>query len=148
MRAHEKDGQDYYFISEQEFRDKIDAGEFAEWEMVYPGRYYGTYKSELIRTWKNHQTPILDIDVKGAIHVMSQYPGQCLSLFIQPPSIEELERRLVGRGTETPESLKMRLDKAEYELAFRNHFDQVVVNDRLEIACAETTALVQDFLSS
>lgn len=148
MRAHESDGVDYFFISEQEFKDKIESGNFAEWEMVYPGRYYGTYKSELLKTWTNHQVPILDIDVKGALHVMDQYPGQCLSLFIQPPSIDELERRLVGRGTETPESLKTRLDKAEYELAFKDRFNKVIVNDKLEQACDETASLVEKFLSS
>ena len=148
MRTHEQDGVDYFFISEQQFQEKIEAADFVEWEMVYPGRYYGTYKSELMKTWNNEQVPILDIDVKGALHVMDQYPGQCLSLFIQAPTIEELKRRLESRGTETPESLKIRLDKVEYEMGFKEKFSKVIVNDNLKRACEETVAIVAEFLAN
>jgi len=147
-RPKEEDGVDYFFISEQDFKEKIELGDFVEWEMVYPGRYYGTYKSELKRTWSNSQVPILDIDVKGAIHVMQQYPGQCLSLFIQAPNLAELRRRLESRGTETPETLQARLDKVEFEMGFKDQFHHVIVNDQLERACQETEDIVAAFLES
>ncbi|MBO9591704.1 MAG: guanylate kinase [Niabella sp.] len=146
-RAGEVDGRDYYFISEAEFTKKIKANEFVEWEMVYEGKYYGTLKSELQRLWKKDKYPLLDIDVKGAIHVQQQYPKESLSVFIEPPSVKELRRRLISRGSESEESLQTRLNKAEYELSFMNHFNKVVVNDDLEEACAETEALVRKFLN-
>jgi guanylate kinase len=146
MRPKEEDGVDYFFITEQDFKNKIELGDFVEWEMVYPGRYYGTYKSELNRTWNNSQVPILDIDVKGAIHVMQQYPGQCLSLFIQAPDLAALQQRLEKRGTETPETLKARLDKVEFEMGFKDRFDHVIVNDQLDRACEETEKIVAGFL--
>ncbi|WP_223708725.1 guanylate kinase [Niabella beijingensis] len=145
-RAGEVNGRDYYFISVDEFTKKIKANEFIEWEMVYEGKYYGTLKSELHRLWKKNQYPLLDIDVKGAIHVQEQYPEESLSVFIEPPSVKELRRRLISRGSESEESLQTRLNKAEYELSFINHFNKVVVNDDLEEACAETEALVRKFL--
>ena len=147
-RGSEKDGVDYYFISEEAFRNKIQENAFAEWEMVYEGKYYGTLKSELERIWNNHQVPVLDIDVKGAIHVKQQYPDQTLTLFIEPPSVDELRNRLLGRGTETPESLAARVNKASYELSFKEQFDRRVVNDVLEKACAEATGIVGTFLST
>ncbi|MCD2423881.1 guanylate kinase [Niabella pedocola] len=146
-RAGEVDGRDYYFISEAEFTKKIKANEFVEWEMVYEGKYYGTLKSELQRLWKKDKYPLLDIDVKGAIHVQQQYPKESLSVFIEPPSVKELRRRLISRGSESEDSLQTRLNKAEYELSFMNHFNKVVVNDDLEEACAETEALVRKFLN-
>lgn len=146
-RDGEVNGRDYYFISEEEFTKKIKANEFVEWEMVYEGKYYGTLKSELQRLWKQHKYPLLDIDVKGAIHVQQQYPRESLSIFIEPPSVKELRRRLISRGSESEESLQTRLNKAEYELSFINHFNRVVVNDDLEEACAETEALVRKFLN-
>lgn len=145
-RKGEVDGKDYYFISENEFHQKIKQNAFAEWEMVYEGKYYGTLKTELERLWGNGQYPLLDIDVKGAIHVQSQYPDSSLSIFIEPPSVRELTRRLAGRGTESEESLQTRVNKAEYEMSFMKHFDKVVVNDDLEEACAETEKLVKKFL--
>ncbi len=145
-RGKEKDGVDYYFISLQSFQHKIQEGEFAEWEMVYEGKYYGTLKNELARIWNNQQTPVLDIDVKGAIHVQQQYPQSCLSLFINPPSVDELKRRLQSRGTETPESLQARVNKAAYEISFKQHFDHVIINDNLENACARASELVSAFL--
>ncbi|MBN8783431.1 MAG: guanylate kinase [Sphingobacteriales bacterium SCN 48-20] len=146
-RAYEQDGKDYYFISLEDFQHKIQHNEFVEWEMVYEGKYYGTLKSELQRLWDNEQCPLLDIDVKGAIHVQQQYPETSLSIFIEPPSIDELKRRLLSRGTETEETLQARVNKASYELSFKNHFDKVILNDDLPRACAEAEAIIRDFLS-
>ena len=104
-RGKEKNGVDYYFMSGDEFHQKIQQNEFVEWEMVYEGKYYGTLKSELQRIWKENKTPLLDIDVKGAIHVQQQFPQSSLTIFIEPPSVEELKKRLQSRGTETEASL-------------------------------------------
>jgi guanylate kinase len=145
-RSEERDGIDYYFISTQAFQHKIQQNEFVEWEMVYEGKYYGTLKSELARLWDNQKTPVLDIDVKGAIHVQQQFPGSSLSLFIEPPSVEELRRRLQGRGTESAESLQARVNKAAFEISFKNQFNQVIVNDDLEKACDRAVELVAAFL--
>jgi guanylate kinase len=146
-RNKEQHGVDYYFITAEEFKQRIENNEFAEWEMVYEGKYYGTLKSELQRIWDNGQAPMLDVDVKGGINLQQQYPYQSLSLFIEPPSINELERRLRARGTETEESLKARIDKAAYELEFKNQFDKIIVNDKLETACAEAEQAVAVFLA-
>jgi len=147
-RGKEKHGVDYYFLSQEEFQQKIVHKEFVEWEMVYEGKYYGTLKSELHRIWDNHQVPVLDIDVKGAIHVQQQYPRNILSLFIEPPSVDELRRRLESRGTETPESLQARVNKASYEISFKHHFNHIIVNDNLGRACAEASRLIADFLKA
>jgi len=146
-RGQEKDGVDYYFMSTQSFQHKIQENEFVEWEMVYEGKYYGTLKSELIRIWNNQQVPVLDIDVKGAIHVQQQYPGSSMSIFIDPPSIDELRRRLDSRGTETPESLQARVNKASFEISFKQHFNHIIVNDDLEKACRLASGLVSAFLA-
>lgn len=145
-RGTEKDGVDYYFMSLDEFKQKIQNKEFAEWEMVYEGKYYGTLKSELKRIWALNKVPVLDIDVKGAIHIQQQYPENTLSLFVEPPSVDELKRRLLSRGTETEESLAARVNKASYEMSFKDHFNKVVVNDNLQRACAEAEQIVGDFL--
>ena len=147
QRPDEENGVDYYFMSLEEFQHKIQNQEFIEWEMVYEGRYYGTLKSELQRLRNNNKIPILDIDVKGAIHVQEQYPEQSLSIFVQPPSIEELKRRLEFRNTESTEALQDRLSKASYEISFRHHFNNIVVNDNLQIACEEARHIVSNFLS-
>jgi len=146
-RGQEKDGVDYYFISTQAFQHKIQENEFVEWEMVYEGKYYGTLKNELTRIWNNQQVPVLDIDVKGAIHVQQQYPGSSMSIFIEPPSIDELRRRLGSRGTETPESLQARVNKASFEISFKQHFNHIIVNDDLEKACRLASGLVSAFLA-
>lgn len=146
-RGTEKNGIDYYFISPEEFKQKIKDKEFAEWEMVYEGKYYGTLKSELERIWANNQIPVLDIDVKGALHVQQQYPINTLSIFIEPPSVNELKSRLKGRGTETEESLAARVNKAAYEISFKTHFDKVIVNDDLNKACTAATLLVNNFMN-
>jgi guanylate kinase len=147
QRPDEMNGVDYYFMSLEEFQHKIQTQEFIEWEMVYEGRYYGTLKSEIQRLRNSNKIPILDIDVKGAIHVQEQYPEQSLSIFVQPPSIEELKRRLQFRNTESPEALQDRLSKASYEISFRHHFNNIIVNDNLQNACEEARHIVSNFLS-
>jgi guanylate kinase len=145
-RNNEKDGVDYYFISVPDFKNKIQQNEFVEWEMVYEGKYYGTLKSEMERIWNLQKAPLLDVDVKGGIHVQQQYPQTSLSLFIQPPSIEELKKRLEARGTETPESLQARINKASYELSFKDQFDKIIINDNLDTACKEAEEIVKKFI--
>jgi len=145
-RPHETNGVDYYFLSLDDFQQKIQHNEFAEWEMVYEGKYYGTLKSELKRILQAGKTPLLDIEVKGAIHIQEQYWGSSLSLFIEPPSVDELRRRLETRGTETAESLMARVNKAAYELSFKQHFDKIIVNDELEKACRQADEAVKAFL--
>jgi guanylate kinase len=145
-RSNEVDGVDYYFISEEEFTNKIQHEEFIEWEMVYEGKYYGTLKTELQRIWAMNKVPLLDIDVKGAIHVQQQFPDTTLSLFIEPPSIDELQRRLSSRGTESQESLSARVNKAAYELSFKHSFQHVVINSDLQSACAEAEQVVAQFI--
>jgi guanylate kinase len=145
-RGSEKDGVDYHFISEEAFKQKIQENAFVEWEMVYEGKYYGTLKEELERIWKMDKIPVLDIDVKGAIHVQQQYPQTSLSLFIEPPSVQELKKRLQSRGTETAESLAARVNKASYELSFKEHFNKIIVNDDLEKACIEAELILLGFI--
>ncbi len=146
-RDNEKDGSDYYFISENEFREKIHHKEFLEWEMVYEGKYYGTLKTEIERIWLLNKVPVLDIDVQGAIHVQQQYPVNTIAIFIQPPSIEELKNRLHGRGSETEESLEARLNKSSYEMTFKNHFENVIINKDFKTACVEAENIVLTFLN-
>lgn len=145
-RNFEKHSVDYYFISVEEFQNKIQHDEFVEWEMVYEGKYYGTLKSEVQRIWQLNKAPLLDVDVQGGIHIQEQFPEISLSLFILPPSIEELRRRLEARGTETPESLQARINKASYELSFKDHFDRIIMNEQLDRACDEAEQAVRDFL--
>ena len=145
-RSHEKDGVDYYFLSVDDFSQKIVHKEFAEWEMVYEGRYYGTLKAELKRIWNESKVPVLDIEVKGAIHMQKQYPKSILSLFIEPPSVDELRRRLETRGTETEASLEARVSKAAYEISFKDHFDKIIVNNDLDLACQQADAAIGEFL--
>ncbi|HQX95514.1 MAG: guanylate kinase [Chitinophagaceae bacterium] len=147
-RNNEKDRVDYYFITIDDFKQKIDEEKFVEWEMVYEGKYYGTLKSEMERIWLQKKTPLLDVDVKGGINVQQLYPYNSLSLFIEPPSIDELERRLRARGTESEASLQARISKANYELSFKEQFDHIILNDDLERACAEAQDVVSNFLQS
>ena len=146
-RGSEKNGVDYYFMSQEDFTNHIQHEAFVEWEMVYEGKYYGTLKSELQRIWQAGKIPVLDIDVKGAIHVQQQFPETTLSLFIEAPSVDELQRRLQGRGTETEDSLQARINKAAYELSFKHSFDHIIVNDNLERACREAEQVVSAFIS-
>src|SRR6188508_3105144 len=144
-REYEKEGVDYYFMTVDDFKEKIQHNAFVEWEMVYEGKYYGTLTSEIHRIWQEGKVPLLDIDVQGAVHVQQEHRQQTLSIFIEPPSVDELKKRLNSRGTETPESLDTRLNKATYELSFKDHFDKVIVNDDLEKACKEAEAIVRSF---
>lgn len=146
-RGAEQDGIDYHFISPAAFEGHIEQNDFLEYEMVYEGLYYGTLKSELDRIWNLGKTPVLDIDVKGAIAIQKQLGEKSLSIFILPPSIEVLKERLEKRNTESPEKVQMRLDKAAYEISFSNQFNAVVKNEVLETACTETASLIQDFIS-
>ncbi len=147
-RDNEQDGLDYYFISETEFKDKIHHKEFLEWEMVYEGKYYGTLKDEIERIWALNKVPVLDIDVQGAIHVQQQYPVNTFSIFIQPPSIEELKARLQSRGSETEESLQARVNKSSFEMTFKSHFENVIVNKDFQTACKEAEKMVATFLEN
>lgn len=147
-RNHEKDGVDYHFMTAEDFKEKIRHDAFVEWEEVYIGNYYGTLKSEITGIWKQGKAPLLDIDVRGAIKVQQQYPDNSLSLFIEPPSVEELKRRLESRGTESAESLQTRINKATYELSFKPHFNKAIVNDNLEKACKEAEEIVKEFLKT
>ena len=147
-RDYEKDGADYYFMSVDDFKEKIQHNAFVEWEMVYEGKYYGTLASEIHRIWEEEKVPLLDIDVQGAVHVQQEHREQTLSIFIEPPSVDELKRRLRSRGTETPESLATRVNKAAYELSFKDHFDKVIVNDDLEKARKEAEEIVRLFIES
>ncbi|RAJ10440.1 guanylate kinase [Chitinophaga skermanii] len=146
-RENEIDGKDYYFMTPETFQEKIEANEFAEYEMVYAGKYYGTLKSELQRIWDDAKFPMVDIDVKGALSIKEKYHENALTIFIQPPSIDALRERLSERGTETQASLDERLGKARYELSFAHEFDQIVVNEDLETAYNEVKTLVEQFLN-
>lgn len=145
-RENEVEGSDYYFLSSEEFNERIRHNEFVEWEMVYEGKYYGTLKSEFVRIWSHNRVPVLDIDVKGAIHIQQQFPNDTLTLFIEPPSISELERRLTARGTESAETLSARLNKAAYEISFKHHFHGIIINSNLEKACDEALTAIKLFL--
>ena len=147
-RGTEKNGVDYYFMSDEEFINKIQHEEFIEWEMVYEGKYYGTLKSELQRIWSQSKIPVLDIDVKGAIHVQQQFPETTLSIFIEPPTVDELKRRLLGRGTESEESLNARVSKAAYELSFKHSFNHIIVNNDLQKACNQAEEIVKAFINN
>lgn len=145
-RPGEIHGKDYYFFSEAEFKQMIDDDAFVEWEMVYTGKYYGTPKSELKRIWDSDRFPLVDIDVQGALAVQKKYPQTSLSLFIQAPSLEVLRERLTARGTETPQTLEERIDKAIDELTYADRFDRIIVNDDLEAATQELVRVVEAFL--
>lgn len=145
-RLNEIHGKDYYFISPEEFKEKIKNNEFAEWEEVYNDNFYGTLKSEIRRIWERGKAVIFDIDVKGGINLKKLYPDNSLSIFIMPPSVEELENRLRSRKTEDEEKLKMRVAKAEKELTDAKNFDLIIVNDVLEISKQEILEKVNEFL--
>jgi guanylate kinase len=145
-RGTEKNGVEYFFMTPDEFRSHIDAGDFIEYEEVYTDKFYGTLKSQVDAQLAAGENVIFDVDVKGAMSIKKLYGKRALSMFIQPPSIEELRIRLEGRGTDAPEVIEQRLAKAEYELSFADKFDEVVVNDNLEIAEVEAESLIEDFL--
>jgi guanylate kinase len=145
-RGTEQNGVEYFFLTPEKFKSKIQNDEFLEYEEVYQDRFYGTLKAQVERQLEAGQNVVFDVDVKGGINIKKFYGERALSIFIQPPSVEELRRRLVGRGTDTPEAIENRLAKAEYEMTFAPQFDHIVVNDDLETAKAETLKLVEAFL--
>lgn len=146
-RGTERDGVEYFFVTPDEFRRRIAAGDFLEYEEVYNDRYYGTLKSQVERQLERGENVVLDVDVKGACNIKQYYGSRALSLFIQPPSIDELRRRLEGRGTDAPAVIEDRLARAGFELTFAPRFDRVIVNDSLDRAVAEAYAAVKSFLS-
>jgi guanylate kinase len=146
MRASERDGHDYWFLTETEFKRRIAAGDFVEWEEVYPGRFYGTLREEVRRIQAEGQFPVFDVDVEGGLNLKNVFGVAALAIFIAPPSLRALEERLHARGTETPEGLAKRVGKAAHELTYAPRFDAIVVNDDLNGACAEAEALVREFL--
>lgn len=146
IRGGEVDGVDYIFLSESAFKNNIERSQFIEWEMVYPGMYYGTSSQEINRIWNEGKTPLLDIDVKGALSVKKLFGNQVLSIFIEPPSIEILEQRLVKRGTDNATNISMRVNKAKEEMLYKNSFDKVILNDDIERATAETALIIQQFI--
>lgn len=145
-REMEVDGRDYYFISVPEFQKRIENEAFLEWQEVYKGQYYGSLKSEVDRLCGEGKVVLFDVDVLGGLNIKKYYKDEALAIFVQPPTLETLKERLIGRGTETPESLKKRLDKAEYEMSFAPQFDVILINDQLEDARNEATRLIRDFL--
>jgi len=145
-RVGEHHGKDYYFYSEGDFKKMIAEDAFVEWEMVYTGKYYGTLKSEVERIWGEHKSPLVDIDVKGALAIRDKYPQNTLTIFIEAPSLEVLRERLRLRGTETDQSIEERVSKAEYELTFAQQFDRIIINDNLDIATVGLIKVVEEFI--
>lgn len=145
-RGTEQDGVEYFFLTPDEFKAKIEADEFLEYEEVYQDRFYGTLKSQVENQLAKGESVIFDVDVKGGINIKKFYGGRALSIFIQPPSIEELRKRLNGRGTDAQEVIEQRLAKANYEMSFASLFDHIVVNDNLEKAKQEVYELVCEFV--
>lgn len=145
-RGAEQHGVDYYFLSHDEFRERVERDEFVEWEEVYQGTCYGTLRSEMERIWKNGNIIIFDVDVMGGINLKRLFGDDACSIFIMPPSVEELERRLRGRGTDSEEVIIKRIGKAEFELSKASEFDHTVINDNLEEAVRETTSIIENFL--
>ena len=147
-RGQEQNGREYYFFTQEEFKRRIAAGEFLEYEEVYPGCYYGTLLSEVERIWAKGHTVLFDVDVVGGLNIKKKFGAQALSVFIQAPSVEVLQSRLVGRGTDAPDKIAQRVAKAEYEMSFAPQFDTIIVNDCLEDALAEAERKVREFLAS
>ncbi len=146
-RGAEQHGVDYYFLSPEEFRQKIDNHEFVEYEEVYPDCYYGTLRTEVERITGNNKNIVFDVDVVGGVNIKKQFDVRALSIFIAPPGIETLQQRLIERATDSPEMIEKRVAKAAYEMTFSPQFDVTVINDNLETAKAETERLIRDFLA-
>ena len=146
-RGQEVDGKDYYFISWEEFKKHIKAEEFVEWEEVYTNNYYGTLKSEVERIWAKGKNVIFDIDVAGGLRIKSKFPQETLAVFVKPPSVDELKRRLKERSTESDDKINMRIAKAHVELATAPQFDTIIKNYDLDVAKAEAYELVKEFIS-
>jgi len=148
IRGNEKDGFDYFFLSVDEFKRRISNNEFVEWEEVYKDLMYGTLKSEMERIWTDGRHVLFDVDVRGGINLKKIFGSDSIAIFIMPPSVEELENRLVKRGTESPEKVKMRVEKAREEMSLSNQFDTIIVNHELDRAKKEAVELVSSFLQS
>jgi len=148
MRDGEVNGRDYYFMSAAEFKKRVQAGELLEWQEVYPDHFYGTLKSEIDRIHRTGHHVLFDVDVKGGINIKKIYGDQALSVFIMPPSLEVLRERLEHRGTDSPEKIRLRLAKAEIEMADAPKFDAILINDDLDIALQESVAIVKNFLNA
>lgn len=146
-RGDEQHGVDYYFFTADEFRRRVAAGEFVEYEEVYPGQLYGTLQSEVDRIWRKGHHVIFDVDVKGGLKLKKQFGDKALAVFVRPPSVTALEQRLRHRATESEEKIRMRIDKATQELSFEPQFDATIVNDDLPRALAEAESLLRNFLS-
>lgn len=147
-RGEELHGRDYYFISPDEFRERIAKEHFVEFEEVYEDKFYGTLKDEVQRIWNAGKVVIFDVDVKGGVALKNYFGAKALSIFIVPPSIEELERRLISRGTDDAETIKTRVAKAGEELEYQNQFDEVIINTDLTIAKAQTDSIIQNFINA
>lgn len=147
-RGTEVDGVEYFFLSEQQFKEKIKNNEFLEYMEVYPGRFYGTLRSQVEKQLASGENIVLDVDVCGGCNIKNIYGEQALSIFIQPPSIEELRRRLEKRGTDSAEVIERRIERAEYELSFAPKFDKVIINNDLDTAVSEATSTITRFLDS
>ena len=146
-RGDEKNGKDYYFITKEDFLHRIAKKQFVEFEEVYSGTFYGTLREEIERIWKKGKTVIFDIDVEGGLHLKRKYDGNALAIFVQPPSLDVLKERLLGRGTDNNEKLKERFIKAEKELNYAPKFDIILKNHDLHVACSEAYDLVTNFIS-
>lgn len=146
IREGEVNGKDYHFLTVDEFKDGIDRDNFLEWEEVYHNQFYGTLKSEIRRIWDEGKVVIFDVDVKGGLNIKKYFGDKALAIFVEPPSVQELENRLRKRGTETDESLRKRMEKAEYELSFAPQFDKVILNDNLDDAREEMLQTIREFL--
>jgi guanylate kinase len=147
-RAHEQHGKDYYFLKQEEFKTRIEAGAFLEWEEVYEGLFYGTLRAEVDRLRDAGKQVLFDVDVKGGINIKQAYGPEAVSFFIQPPSLQVLRQRLEARGTNSPEDIERRCAKAAYELQFAEHFDHIILNDELEEAVAEVSEILAKSLNS
>jgi len=147
-RGEEKDGVEYFFLSQEEFKERISKGDLLEYEEVYAGRFYGTLKSQVEKQLEMGENVVFDVDVKGGCNIKKHYGNRALSIFIQPPSIEELQKRLESRATDTAEMIKKRIEKASFELSFAPQYDVVITNDKLEKAKAETLEAVKIFLDN
>ena len=147
-RAKEIDGKDYHFLGVDGFKKKIEENAFLEWEEVYENQYYGTLKSEVKRFWSKGKSVIFDVDVIGGLNIKKQYPKECLSIFIMPPSVDVLRERISNRGSESEEMIEKRLNKSEEEISRNQEFDSVILNDDFEIACKEAKEIITNFIKS
>ena len=146
IRATEKNGVDYHFLSVEDFKKKIEADAFVEWEQVYEDLYYGSLKSEIERIWMNNGVAVFDVDVEGGLKIKKKFGDRLLAIFVMPPSVVELHNRLKTRNSETPASYKARIAKSEHELTYAFRFDKVIINDQLENALAEAEKITEEFL--